>query len=189
MNVTEEGVQMNEETQVTQPVQESTPEIQDESVDYKTLYLDEVQNAKKLRKRAQDAETTVQAATKEKETLKVKTLKEQEKYKELYEETNGKLDHALKFQEKWEAHESTRRELLLSKLPEEDREGLGQKDLDTLEYIVKLKEEAKPVNPQHSPNQSRNINSNNINKDWTSLEGEEGKKNYEAYLTELAKNR
>ena len=71
----EEGVQMNEETQVTQPVQESTPETQDESVDYKSLYLDEVQNAKKLRKRAQDAETTVQATTKEKETLKVKTLK------------------------------------------------------------------------------------------------------------------
>jgi len=113
--MTEEGVQMNEETQ---PVQESTPQIQDESVDYKALYLDEVQNAKKLRKRAQDAETTNQVATKEKETLKVKALKEQEKYKELYEETNGKLEHALKFQDKWETHESTRREHLLSKLPE-----------------------------------------------------------------------
>ena len=184
--MTNEEVQMNEETK---PVLESTPETQDESVDYKTLYLDEVQNAKKLRKRAQDAETTVQATTKEKETLKVKTLKEQEKYKELYEETNGKLDHALKYQEKWETHESNRREALLSKLPEEDRETLGQKDLDTLEYIVKLKEETKPVNPQHSPNQSRNINSNNINKDWTSLKGKEGRENYEAYLTELAKNK
>ena len=178
----EEGVQMNEETQDTQPVQESTTQVQDESVDYKTLYLDEVQNAKKLRKRAQDAETTVQVTTKERETQKVKQMKEQEKYKELYESVAP-------FKEKWETHESTRRESLLSKLPEEDRESLGQKDLDTLEYIVKLKDEAKPVNPAHTPNQSRNINSNNINKDWTSLKGEEGKKNYEAYLTELAKNR
>ena len=152
--MTEEGVQMNEETQ---PVQESTPQVQDESVDYKSLYLDEVQNAKKLRKRAQDAEETIQVTTKEKETLKVKTLKEQEKYKELYEETNGKLDHALKFQEKWETHESTRREHLLSKLPEEDKESLSQKDLDTLEYIVKVKEEAKPVNPQHQANASRQV--------------------------------
>ena len=173
---------MNEETQDTQPVQESTTQVQDESVDYKTLYLDEVQNAKKLRKRAQDAETTVQVTTKERETQKVKQMKEQEKYKELYESVAP-------FKEKWETHESTRRESLLSKLPEEDRESLGQKDLDTLEYIVKLKDEAKPVNPAHTPNQSRNINSNNINKDWTSLKGEEGKKNYEAYLTELAKNR
>ena len=178
----EEGVQMNEETQDTQPVQESTTQVQDESVDYKTLYLDEVQNAKKLRKRAQDAETTVQVTTKERETQKVKQMKEQEKYKELYESVAP-------FKEKWETHESTRRESLLSKLPEEDRESLGQKDLDTLEYIVKLKDEAKPVNPAHTPNQSRNINSNNINKDWTSLKGEEGKKNYEAYLTELSKNR
>ena len=40
-----EGVQMNKETQATEPVQESTPQIQDKSVDYKSLYLDEVQNA------------------------------------------------------------------------------------------------------------------------------------------------
>ena len=148
--MTEEGVQMNEETQATQPVQESTPQIQDESVDYKSLYLDEVQNAKKLRKRAQDAEVTVQDATKEKETLKVKTLKEQEKYKELYES-------AAPFKEKWEAHESTRREALLSKLPEEDREKMGQKDLETLEYIASMKEESKPVNPQHQANASRQV--------------------------------
>ena len=148
--MTEEGVQMSEETQDTQPVQESTPQIQDESVDYKSLYLDEVQNAKKLRKRAQDAETTVQETTKIQETQKVKQMKEQEKYKELYEQTAP-------FKDKWESYESTRRESLLSKLPEEDRESLGQKDLDTLEYIVKVKEEAKPVNPQHQANASRQV--------------------------------
>ena len=148
--MTEEGVQMNEETQATQPVQESTPQVQDESVDYKALYLDEVQNAKKLRKRAQDAETTVQETTKIQETQKVKQMKEQEKYKELYEQTAP-------FKDKWESYESTRRESLLSKLPEEDRESLGQKDLDTLEYIVKVKEEAKPVNPQHQANASRQV--------------------------------
>ena len=183
--MTEEGVQMNEETQATQPVQESTPQIQDESVDYKSLYLDEVQNAKKLRKRAQDAETTGQATTKEKETLKVKTLKEQEKYKELYEETNGKLDHALKFQEKWETHESTRREHLLSKLPEEDRESLGQKDLETLEYIVSIKEESKPVNPAHTPNQSRNIS---MDEDWTKLDEKGRRENWGNIMQKYKKN-
>ena len=140
----EEGVQMNEETQDTQPVQESTTQVQDESVDYKTLYLEEVQNAKKLRKRAQDAEETVQVTTKERETQKVKQMKEQEKYKELYESVAP-------FKEKWETHESKRREALLSKLPEEDRESLGQKDLDTLEYIVDLKTASKPSNIGHQP--------------------------------------
>jgi len=178
MNVTEEGVQMNEEIQDTQPVQESTTQIQDESVDYKTLYLDEVQNAKKLRKRAQDAETTVQVTTKERETQKVKQMKEQEKYKELYESVAP-------FKEKWETHESTRREALLSKLPEEDRESLGQKDLDTLEYIVSIKEESKPVNPAHTPNQSRNIN---MEEDWTKLDEKTRRENWGNIMQKYKKN-
>ena len=63
------------ETQVSQPSAQ-----EDANVDYKSLYLDEVQNAKKLRKRAQDAEVTIQDFTKQQETQKVKQLKEQEKY-------------------------------------------------------------------------------------------------------------
>ena len=167
--MTEEGVQMNEETK---PVQESTPEIQDESVDYKALYLDEVQNAKKLRKRAQDAETTNQENTKTQETLKIKQMKEQEKYKEIYESTAP-------FKEKWESYESSRRESLLSKLPEEDRESLGQKDLDTLEYIVSIKEESKPVNPAHTPAQSRNIQSDVQGKDWTKMDDRDRRGNWD----------
>ena len=174
----EEGVQMNEETQETQPVQESTTQIQDESVDYKTLYLDEVQNAKKLRKRAQDAEETVQVTTKERETQKVKQMKEQEKYKELYESVAP-------FKEKWETHESTRREALLSKLPEEDREGLSSKDLDTLEYIVSIKEESKPVNPAHTPAQSRNMN---IEEDWTKLDEKGRRENWGNIMQKYKKN-
>ena len=175
MKETEEGVQMNEEIQDTQPVQESTTQVQDESVDYKTLYLDEVQNAKKLRKRAQDAETTVQVTTKDRETQKVKQMKEQEKYKELYESVAP-------FKEKWETHESTRREALLSKLPEEDRESLGQKDLDTLEYIVKVREEAKPSNPQHSPGMARNISTNT--KPYSEMNYDEKKAHHAKVLSE-----
>ena len=146
--MTDEGVQMNEETQ---PVQDGTPQVQDEAVDYKALYLDEVQNAKKLRKRAQDAEETVQKTTKAQETLKVKQMQEKEQYKELYEQTAP-------FKEKWETYEANRREALLSKLPEEDRESLSQKDLDTLEYIVSIKEQSKPVNPQHQASAPRKVN-------------------------------
>ena len=170
----EEGVQMNEETQATQPVQQSTPQIQDESVDYKALYLDEVQNAKKLRKRAQDAEVTVQETTKKQETLKVKRMQEQEKYRELYESVAP-------FKDKWESHESKRREALLSKLPEEDREDLNQKDLETLEYIVKLKEESKPVNPAHSPGMPRNIPLE-FNKSYSEMNEQEKR----AYYTQKA---
>ena len=168
MKETDEGVQMNDVNES----QEGKPTIQGENVDYKALYLEEVQNAKKLRKRAQDAETTVQETTKDRETQKVKQMKEQEKYKELYESVAP-------FKEKWEAHESTRREKLLSKLPEEDRESLGQKDLDTLEYIVSIKEESKPVNPSHTPAQSRNIKSDIEGKDWTKMDDRDRRENWD----------
>jgi hypothetical protein len=168
MKETDEGVQMNDVNES----QEGKPTIQGENVDYKALYLDEVQNAKKLRKRAQDAETTVQETVKDRETQKVKQMKEQEKYKELYESVAP-------FKEKWEAHESTRREKLLSKLPEEDRESLSQKDLDTLEYIVSIKEESKPVNPSHTPAQSRNIKSDIEGKDWTKMDDRDRRENWD----------
>ena len=173
--MTEEKVQMNEETN---PVQDSTPQSQDESVDYKALYLDEVQNAKTLRKRAQDAEETVQKNTKTQETLKVKQMQEQEKYKELYESVAP-------FKDKWESYESKRREALLSKLPEEDREGLNQKDLDTLEYIVRLKEESKPVNPAHSPGMPRNVPLE-INKPWGEMSESERRAVYTQKANEQA---
>ena len=78
-------------------------------------------------------------------------MKEQEKYKELYESVAP-------FKEKWESYESNRRESLLSKLPEEDREAMSSKDIDTLEYVVKIKEESKPVNPQHQASAPRKVN-------------------------------
>ena len=146
--MTNEEVQMNEETQ---PAQEEQHQSQEEAVDYKALYLDEVQNAKKLRKRAQDAEETVQKTTKAQETLKVKQMQEKEQYKELYEQTAP-------FKEKWETYEANRREALLSKLPEEDREIMSSKDIDTLEYIVSIKEQSKPVNPQHQASAPRKVN-------------------------------
>ena len=34
---------------------------------------------------------------------------------------------------------------------------MGQKDLETLEYIASMKEESKPVNPQHQANASRQV--------------------------------
>ena len=161
------------ETQESQPVAQ-----EDANVDYKSLYLDEVQNAKKLRKRAQDAEFSIEENTKVRETQKVKQLREQEKFQELSENLQKQLDDVSPYKEKWESHESSRRDALLSKLPEEDREGLQTESLKTLEYIVSKIEASKPVNPQHSPGQSRNINSS-PHKDWTSMKPDELRDNWD----------
>ena len=62
-------------TQPSNDVQTEQTTISDDNVDYKQLYLDEVQNAKKLRKRAQDGEVKNQEFLKNQETAKVKSLK------------------------------------------------------------------------------------------------------------------
>ena len=164
------------ETQVSQPSAQ-----EDANVDYKSLYLDEVQNAKKLRKRAQDAEVSIQDFTKQQETQKVKQLRKQEKYQELSENLQKQLDSVTPYKERWETHEATRRDALLSKLPEEDREALSQKDLDTLEYIVNLKQESKPSNPAHTPGMSR-ASSIDTSKPWGDMTDAERR----AYYAEAA---
>ena len=165
------------ERQENPNVQGEQPVVTDDAnVDYKSLYLDEVQNAKKLRKRAQDSESTIQDYTKRQETQKVKQLKEQEKFQELSESLQSKLDEVSPYKERWESHEANRRESLLSQLPEEDRESLGNKDLDTLEYIVNLKTESQPINPSPTPGMARAIS---IDKPWSEMNEAERKATYE----------
>ena len=68
-----------QENPVNEAQESQTVAQDDANVDYKSLYLDEVQNAKKLRKRAQDAEVSIQDFTKQQETQNVKQLRNQEK--------------------------------------------------------------------------------------------------------------
>ena len=159
----------------------------DDNVDYKNLYLQEVQNAKKLRKRSQDAEKKVSSYDSKVEEQRIAHLKENDEYKTLADELQQKLDIANPYKEKWETHESQTRESLLSKVPEADREMLATKDLQTLEYIASKQEESKSVNPQQTAGQSRSIPTG-VNPDWTSLSGKEGKDNYDAYLTNLVRD-
>ena len=174
--------QSNETTEQTVQTTES-----DESVEYKNLYLQEVQNAKKLRKRSQDAEKKVSSYDSKVEEQRISHLKENEEYKTLADELQQKLDTVNPYKEKWETHESQRRESLLSKVPEADREMLASKDLQTLEYIASKQEESKPSNPQQTLGQSRSVPTG-INPDFTSLSGKEGRDNYNAYLTSLVRD-
>ena len=152
------------ETEVTTTDQETEQELQQESqtdsnVDYKALYLEEVGNSKKLRKRSQDAEAKVTEFTTAQETNKVKQMKEQEQFQELSEELQKKLDSTLPYKEKWEAHETAQRDKYLSKLPKADREKFANENLQVLEYMTeKLNdlEESKATQVKHTPGQARN---------------------------------
>ena len=144
--------------------------------DYKTLYNEEIANSKKHRSRSQDEESRIKENLKAQETQKIKQLKENEKFKELYEQTPAQLDEPSPYKERWETHEANERESLLSQLPEEDREMLSQKDLDTLKYIVSKQTDSKPKNPQNIPGQARVPV---IDKPWGEMNDQERRAYYE----------
>jgi hypothetical protein len=176
------------EGQEQKDVQKEQPIAQDDAnVDYKALYLDEVQNAKKLRKRAQESELKNQEYTKAQETQKVKQLKEQEKFQELSENLQKQLDEVTPYKEKWESFESSRKESLLSKLPEEDRESLQTESLKTLEYIVSKLEDSKPANPQHTPGRPRNVTDLPTGNKFESMDKNAIKDNWGAILDSYKK--
>ncbi len=161
----------------------------DENVDYKSLYLEEVGNAKKLRKRAQESELTISEYKKNQETDKVRRLKEQEKFKELSENLQGQLDQVSPFKEKWENYESSRRDNLLSKLPKEDRESLAQESLKTLEYITgKLSEKETATSPAPIAGATRNI-SETPKENIFGMSPEDRKRHWESYMNNLNNNK
>ena len=176
------------ETEVTTTDQATGQEPQQESqndsnVDYKTLYLEEVQNSKKQRKGKQEAEAKVTEFTAAQETNRVKQMKEQEKFQELSEEYKKQLETALPYKERWEAHENATREALLKQLPKADRERLSNEKLETLKYIASLHEkddDPKPQPVQHSAGKARdnnqkltdpfeNLDKDGLNKNWDNI--------------------
>ena len=169
----------------TNEAQESKPLAQEGAdVDYKALYLEEVQNAKKLRKRAQESESKNEEFLNAQETQKVKSMKEQERYKELSETLQAKLDEVSPFKDKWEAHETSRRDSLLAKLPEDDRESLQGESLKTLEYIVSLKEESKPSNPAHTAGASRKVENDIPDNPFEKMDKQDRGKNWDDILSQ-----
>ena len=163
--------------QPTKEIQEQNVQTtnSEESVDYKSLYQNEVQNAKKLRKRSQEVEKKLNSFEQKAEEQRILHLKENEKYKELSDELQSKLDALSPFKDKWESYESQKRESLLSKIPEADREMLASKDLQTLEYIVKTQNN-NTSNPTPSVGASRKIV---MEKSWSEMTEQEKRAYYE----------
>ena len=166
--------------------QEAQSTSTDSNVDYKALYHEEVENAKKQRHAKQDLADQISKFKKDQETAKVRSLKEQEKYKELAEELQKKVDVLSPFKEKYETFETETRNSLLEQLPEEDREELASKDISTIRLFVNKFNNQKPSNAQHVPGTIRN---NVPDKPWSEMNDSERRAYYEHKAQEQASRR
>ena len=104
---------------------------------------------------------------------------QQEKYKELAEELQKKVDTLSPFKDKYEAFESETRNSLLEQLPEEDRAELAGKDIGTIRLFVNKFNNQKPSNVEHVPGRVKEAS---INKPYSEMNDAEKR----AYYTQQA---
>lgn len=143
---------MSEEQQTpvgVQNEQEAQSIKSDDSIDYKSLYLNEVDNAKKQRALKQEAQTELNH-------FKTEQMKEQGKYKELADELTKKVEYLSPFESKFNEIQAQTKNDLLEQLPDEDKELLADKDISTIKLFVNKFNNQPTANPDHVVGRTRN---------------------------------
>ena len=104
--------------------------------EWRERYYSEVENAKKLRARAQGAESKVESFEKEAEKARRKKMEDDGELKELVATLNAELEDTKAKAEKWDSHVTSTRSSLIEQLPEDEREEASKLPLDSLRYLV-----------------------------------------------------
>ena len=136
-----------------------------------------IAESKKYRKRAQDAENRLVELEKKFKEQEEAKLKEKEDFKALYEKVSSENSNLISNAEKWAKYEETKRESLLDKHPEDDREKLSKLDLDTLEYVTNKINNTKANAPEVAGNPRKDYKK--PPKDWTKLSQSELRENWD----------
>ena len=109
----------------------------EDKLDYKALYLKEIENSKKQR-------SGKQSASSENDSLKAQIAKYEEekliaegKQSEVIEKLKMDNKDLLGYKDKYNSYLANEKQSILEQFPEADREELAEKDLDTLKYILK----------------------------------------------------
>jgi len=124
---------MSEENQVSN---ETVVEKDTENVAQESAQNEYIAESKKYRKRAQEAESQLSKLQKQIENQENTKLEEQKKYQELADKYKSQLDEVSPFKEKYEVMYEQRKNALLERLPEEQRDKFSNKDIDVLEFMV-----------------------------------------------------
>ena len=144
---------MSEEQQVSnEPVgNEDTKTTETGAADVSEL----ITESKKYRKRSQAAESRVAELEAKINSFEDKRLLEKEEFKTLYEKVSIENESNKALANKWTTFEASKRDELLSKLPEDERKDWGESPLNLLDkYVSKVN--VKPNNPSHIDNLGRN---------------------------------
>ena len=120
--------------------------------------------------------------TKEEEQRRAK-LQEEEKWQELNADLANEIESYKPYKERWEAMDARLREGALAQLPESKREKFANVDTEVLLSIVEEFTEEEKQNP---PDRKGSIPTKNT-ADWTSMSGEERRRNWNTILESYMK--
>ena len=137
---------MSEETKVT--TETASEEVAQETPTNTSDVGSLIAESKKYRQRSQDAEAKLAELQLKLEQQDNAKLKEKEEFKTLAEKFELQVNELSPFKEKYEALLNNRKEQLLKRIPEDQRDTFKDKDVDVLEFMVE--NISKPTNNEPS---------------------------------------
>ncbi len=145
-----------------------------------------IQESKKYRKRAREAESQLAELRASLEKKKEEELAEQNKWEELANKRQSELDSMKSDYERLKGAELAYKEELLNSLGEDERETFKDLSVSQLRALSeKLKIEVQEPVPDTSSTPSATVNTNN--KSWVDMSNEERRANWGAILQSYVK--
>ena len=134
-----------QQTTETQNEQIAQPTNSEEAVDFEALYNAEVANAKKLRKRSQDAESKLTNFQSKQTEIEEAKLKEEGEFKTLLEKRDTEIEGLKSKAKAYDELLESERNSILDKMTDEDKETFGNLPLKELKALDAKLNSQKPA--------------------------------------------
>ena len=166
----------NDSQQATSAEEQSAAQTQQEAQpDYKALYLQEIENSKKQRAGKQNAVSEVDALRLKVNQYEEEKMIQEGKQTELIDRLKSQNKELSTYKDKYTSYLETEKTNILEEFPEEDREELAGKDLDTLKYIHKKTLKNQQPQGAHIPNIPSMVKNSTSSKSYSDMTAEERK--------------
>lgn len=166
--------------QETQKNVQENESISEDAKDYQALYSNEIENAKRLRKRAQEAESRIAEFEDKAESERIAKMKDDGEKDTLITELESKLSGLEEYKTNTTKVIDNFKTELLEKVPEEDRERISSWKLDDIQFLVSKLESIKVQNPKKVVGA---IKSSDVpDKKWTEMGDAERRKHWDSIV-------
>ena len=174
----------NDSQQATSVEEQSTAQetTQDAKPDYKALYLQEIENSKKQRAGKQTATSEIDKLKSKLNQYEEEKMIKEGKQSELIDKLKAENKDLSGYKDKYTSYLEQEKTNILEQFPEEDREELANKDLDTLKYIQKKTLNQQQPQGNHIPNIPSMVKNNTPDKPYADMTEAERKEWHNSVL-------